>query len=319
MTGADYFFGKKLNEKLNVPIGLIDISYVLATIATFLDKTTVLHTKDTSAIFSFKRQRHKEFLKQNINWEENGYQGKRPAYNPQHFPTLCFNGMVNPIIPFSCKIIVWYQDESEALSQISEQYVTWFGDYISMMRKKFKNPELPIYYVQLAGFEFPQDTTSISWAKFRISQEECLKYKNIGMATAVDIGINNNIHPVNKQEIGRRLALITLNKTYGFSDIIYQGPHISSIETKSKKLILTFDHTYGGLVSKSKGNTVTGFSAELNNGEILQLTGKITSKNTIQISVSNLKSIRYAYANYPDCNLYNNANLPALPFTKSIY
>lgn len=313
-TAVGYFFGRVLHNELNIAIGLIDVSYGGATILTFLDETTVENTSDTALFKQTQRERWEGYQKRVANWEEGGRKNTRPVFPPQHFSSLCYNAMVNPVVPYANRGAIWYQGESNAGNP--DEYVSWFGDYISMMRNKFDNAEMPFYFVQLAGFENQYNTNVPPeiWAKFRLGQEECLKYPNTGMAAAMDIGMKDNIHPKNKQEVGRRLALSALNQTYGKDEIICKGPQLKSIEKKGKTLLLTFDHCDGGLINKGKGKALKGFSAVLENGEVVNFEGKIKSENTIEIKVSGAQRLRYAYANYPVCPLYNGAGLPALPF-----
>lgn len=179
---------------------------------------------------------------------------------------------------------------------------------------------MPFYFVQLAGFENQRNTNILveTWAKFRLGQEQCLKHTNTGMATAMDIGMRDNIHPKNKQEVGRRLALCALNQTYGKTEVVCNGPQLKSIEKKGKILLLTFEHCEGELKNKDKGKVIKGFSAVLENGDLMSVEGKIKSTNTIEIKASKVQRLRYAYANYPVCPLYNGAGLPALPFDMEV-
>ncbi len=317
-TAVGYFFGRALNQELNVAVGLIDVSYGGATILTFMDKATVENTNDTVLFKETQRERWEGYKKRVALWEQGGRKNERPGFPPQHFSSLCYNAMVNPVIPYTNGGAIWYQGESNAGHP--DEYVNWFGDYIAMMRNKFNNPQMSFYYVQLAGFE-NQHNTNVPreiWAKFRLGQEQCLKFPNTGMATAMDIGMKDNIHPKNKQEVGRRLALCALNQIYGLTNLVSNGPQLKSIEKKGKTLLLTFDYCYGGLKNKGKGKSIKGFSAVLTNGEVIDVEGKIKSESTIEIKVSGAQRLRYAYANYPICPLYNGVGLPALPFEREI-
>lgn len=299
-------------------IGLIDISYGGASILTFMDESTIEWTADSVIFNEIKRTRRQNYLMQISMWEKSGHKGKRPKFPVQQIPVLCYNAMVHPVIPFANRGAIWYQGESNA--SYPESYVAWFGDYISMMRGKFNKPEMPFYFVQLAGFE-NQHNTSVPpeiWAKFRLAQEECMKYPNTGMATAMDIGMEKNIHPKNKQEIGKRLAFCALNQTYGKTGVVFRGPQLRSIEKKGRTLILTFDHCDGGLRNKDNSKNIKGFSAVSVKGEVITLEGKIRSANTVEIKARDLERLRYAYANYPHCSLYNGAGLPALSFDREV-
>ena len=124
----------------------------------------------------------------------------------------------------------------------------------------------------------------------------------------------NNIHPKNKQELGRRLALCALNNTYGKRNLVCKGPVIKSVKQRGDRIILTFLNCDGGLRNKSNKKLVSGFSAVLLNGEVIDVTGKISSDNTVEIKAQNVLRLRYAYANFPVCNLHNAEGLPALSF-----
>jgi sialate O-acetylesterase len=197
-TATGYFFARKLSKELNAVVGLIDISYGGANILTFMDNKTIQSAENRASITMHDESREKMMEKRIENWEGNGRSANRPCF-PQSISSLCYNAMVHPIIPFANRGAIWYQGEANV--NAPDDYVHWFGDYISMMRGKFNNPEMPFYFVQLAGFE-NQYNTNIApevWAKFRIAQEQCLKYSYTGMVTAMDIGQKDNIHPKNKQ------------------------------------------------------------------------------------------------------------------------
>ena len=312
-TAAGYYFARKLSKELNVAVGIIDVSFGGASILTFMDQATIQSTVDTARIAMGNNGRSNIIKQRVIDWENNGRKGNRP-YLPQAIASLCYNAMVNPIIPFANRGALWYQGEANA--NRSDAYVHWFGDYITMMRDKFNNQEMPFYFVQLAGFENQHNTDlpAEMWANFRLSQEQCLQYPNTGMVTAMDIGQKDNIHPKNKQEVGLRLAMYALNQTYGKTDIICKGPTISSIKQGKGKVIITFDNCAKGLKTKEDKKEVLGFLAVLSDGKKVALKGKIISKNELMIKGKNITTLYYAYANYPICNLYNSANLPALPF-----
>jgi len=317
-TATGYFFGRKLHRELNVAIGLVDISEGAATIFTFMDKTTFNNTLDAAEVIQRGKWGWERYQSQIEEWEADGKKKPRPIFRHQHYPILCYNAMVNPVVPFANRGAIWYQGEANA--SFPDAYVSWFGDYITMIRNKFNNPEMPFYFVQLAGFEGLKNyhIDPDSWAAFRLGQEKCLEHPNTGMATAMDIGMKNDIHPKNKQEVGRRLALCALNQTYGKTDVVCNGPQLQSIEAKNKSIVLTFSHCHGGLQNKGEGKNVKGFSAILNNGDIVELEGKIKSQNTIEIKASDVQRLRYAYANFPNCPLYNGEGLPALSFDEKI-
>lgn len=316
-TATGYFFARKLNEELNVAVGLIDISFGGASILAFIDDQTIQSAVNQSMILASSLSREKMIKKLVMDWESNGRKGERP-YLPQHISSLCYNAMVHPVVPFANRGAIWYQGESNV--NAPDEYVHWFGDYISMMREKFNNPEMPFYFVQLAGFENQYNTNVAPevWAKFRLAQEQCLQYSNTGMVTAMDIGQKDNIHPENKQEMGRRLALCAMNNTYGKKNLVCEGPVVKSVIQKGNKVIVTFKISDGGLINKNHTKLVSGFSAVLLNGEVIEVKGKIISEDSVEIKAQNVQRLRYAYANFPICTLYNEEGWPALSFDRIV-
>jgi sialate O-acetylesterase len=200
-----------------------------------------------------------------------------------------------------------------------EEYIHWYRDYMGMMRARFNNPGLPFYHVQLAGF-INQPNTKVppeTWARFRLAQEKILELPNTGMATAMDIGMKDNIHPKNKQEVGRRLALCALNKTYGKTDVVCEGPRVRSVMKNGTKIAVTFSSCDGGLqLNRESG----GFTGLLEDGTSVELTGKISGAESLEIDPTGnkIERLRCAYANYPACPLVNGAGLPALPFDRPV-
>uniref|UniRef100_UPI0032178282 sialate O-acetylesterase n=1 Tax=uncultured Draconibacterium sp. TaxID=1573823 RepID=UPI0032178282 len=313
-TAAGYYFGRELLKELKVAIGLIDISYGGANLVTFIDNNTIVQSQYENQINTLEEVIVSGLKEEIIKWENNDKVGNRPPFYPQIIPSFCYNAMVNPIVPYTLRGIVWYQGESDV--DRPGKYIDWFGLYLNTMRKKFQDPELPACFVQLAGFENQYNTNFKPevWAQFRLAQEKCLKYPNTGMITACDIGMKDDIHPKNKQEVGRRLSLYALNQVYDKTEIISQGPGIKSFEKEGDCVIITFNNCANGLKSTSKCNLVPGFWGIHENGNIVELKGKIIAANKVEVKIGKVMILRYAYANYPVCSLYNMAGLPALPF-----
>ncbi|MDT8391384.1 MAG: sialate O-acetylesterase [Lentisphaeria bacterium] len=302
-TAAGYFFGRRLHRDLKVPIGLIDVSYGGATIYTFMDADTVRKTPASDLIY--KRDKV-ELAKE------------KPR--PNQISSYCYNAMVHPIVPFTVRGTIWYQGESNVGTP--EEYISWYRDYMEMMRAKFKSPEMPFYHVQLAGFANqtkprPTHVPPDLWARFRLAQAKILEQPHTGMATAMDIGMKENIHPKNKQEVGRRLALCALNKTYDKTDVVCEGPMFQSLQRQGSTLVVSFSKCHGGL--KLKGD-FGGFTGVLEDGTTVAVAGKITGPDTVELNLDNhpIQRLRYAYANYPDCPLVNGAGLPALSFDQPV-
>ncbi len=159
--------------------------------------------------------------------------------------------------------------------------------------------------------EEPGDST---WAELREAQLMTLALPNTGMAVIIDIGDAKNIHPKNKQDVGKRLALWALAKTYG-KKVVYSGPLYKSMEKKDSKIVLSFDHVGGGLVAKG-GEPLKGFAIAGADHKFVWADAKIEGDQIVVSSekVADPVAVRYAWADNPVCNLYNKAGLPASPF-----
>ena len=228
-------------------------------------------------------------------------------------PTVLYNGMINPLIPFAIKGVIWYQGESNTGK--AWQYRTLFPTLIKDWRNHWKAGDCPFYFVQLANFMQRNDKpVDDMWAELREAQSAALQLSNTGMAVTIDIGDANNIHPGNKQDVGKRLALWALNKTYK-KDIPCSGPLYRSYNIVGNQIIINFDYVYNGLSTSDKGN-LKGFAIAGDNKKFVWADAHILG-NTVVVSckeIANPVAVRYAWSSNPECNLINSANLPASPF-----
>jgi sialate O-acetylesterase len=227
-------------------------------------------------------------------------------------PTVLYNAMINPFIQFAIRGAIWYQGESNA--DRASQYRTLFPAMINDWRTKWKLGDFPFYFVQLANFMKTDEVPVASaWAELRDAQRQTLSLPNTGMAVAIDLGLADNIHPKNKQEVGRRLALIALAKNYG-KKITYSGPAFASQQVEGNTIRLNFDFSDEGLVAKA--GALKGFAIAGADQKFYWAKATIKGKQIIVSSpeVANPVSVRYDWANNPEGNLYNGAGLPASPF-----
>ncbi|MBE9586890.1 9-O-acetylesterase [Mucilaginibacter sp. JRF] len=226
-------------------------------------------------------------------------------------PTVLYNAMVNPIINYTIKGAIWYQGESNA--DRAYQYRTLFPLMINNWRNKWGQGNFPFYFVQLAAY-MPKDKAPVesAWAELREAQLLTLKQPNTGMAVTIDIGDGGNIHPANKQDVGRRLALIARAKTYG-EKVNYSGPVYTSAKANGNAMELTFSNAAG---LKAKGDKPTGFAIAGADKKFYWADAKIEGNKVIVSSaeVTAPVAVRYGWGNNPDCNLYNADDLPASPF-----
>lgn len=231
--------------------------------------------------------------------------------NSPNRPALIYNAMINPILPFTIKGVIWYQGESNA--DRPHQYEKLFPLLINDWRSKWHEGNFPFYYVQIAPYSASDQPPAADWPALREAQLKTLSVPNTGMAVTIDIGDYYRIHPQNKQEVGRRLALIARAGTYG-ENVAYSGPLYHSQKIDGDKIELSFSHTDGGMAAK--GDTLKGFTIAGNDKVFHPANATITGDKVIVSSpdVSNPVAVRYAWANFPVCNLYNGAGLPASPF-----
>jgi len=235
-------------------------------------------------------------------------------------PSVLYNGMINPLLPYGIRGAIWYQGESNAGRAL--QYRSLFKSLINDWRKAWGQGDFSFLFVQLANFMKRVDKpVDEPWSHLREAQTMALQLPNTGMAVTVDIGNAIDIHPKNKQDVGKRLALNAIAKVYG-KDIPYSGPMYKSMKIvqgtpngEGDKIVLQFDNTNQGL--KTKGNKkLKGFAIAGKDKKFVWAKAKIDGD---QVVVSNSKikdpvAVRYGWAPNPDCNLYNGAELPASPF-----
>jgi sialate O-acetylesterase len=236
--------------------------------------------------------------------------------SPNSYPTLLYNGMIHPLIPYGIRGAIWYQGESN--SGRAAQYQRVFPDLVKDWRNHWNQGEFPFLFVQLASFmkidSLPQES---SWAELREAQSLTLSLPNTGMAVTTDVGDEVNIHPTNKLTVGKRLALSALKIAYN-QDVLFSGPIYKTMRISGNKLTLTFDQTGDGLKIKNKYGYIKGFAVAGEDHKFYWASAKVTGKNTLEVSSSEVLqpvAVRFAWGNNPDdANLYNSADLPASPF-----
>ncbi|MDB5150334.1 MAG: 9-O-acetylesterase, partial [Mucilaginibacter sp.] len=236
-----------------------------------------------------------------------------PVANDPNKMTVLYNAMINPLTPMTIRGVIWYQGESNAGR--ARQYNELFEGMINGWRTIWNEGKFPFYFVQLANWQKrAADPIPSDWAELREAQAKALELPNTGMAVAADLGETDNIHPKNKQEVGRRLALVALDKTYHKSQP-YSGPMYKSQKIAGDQIELSFSFTDGGLNAQG-GETMQGFAIAGEDMKFHWATAVIKGDKVI-VSSPDVKSpvaVRYAWANNPVITLYNGAGLPASPF-----
>lgn len=276
-----YYFGRQLHKDLNVPIGLIDTTWG-GTPAEFWTSRKVLEAD--------------------------------PALKPlaQGESSCLYNGMIAPILPYAIRGAIWYQGESNAGRAF--QYRTLFPAMIANWRADWGQGDFPFGFVQLAPFRY-NESNPINWAELCEAQRMTLDASpNTGMAVTTDIGDVKDIHPKNKQELGRRLALWALAKVYG-KDIVYSGPIYKSMTVEGNKIRLQFDHVGGGLIA-SDGKPLVDFTIAGADQKFVPAVATIDGNSIVVSSdqVAQPVAVRYAWHDDTQPNFANKEGLPASPF-----
>jgi sialate O-acetylesterase len=234
--------------------------------------------------------------------------------NNPNAPGTLFNALIYPLRNFAIRGAIWYQGESN-VGRFSE-YPKLLSTLIQEWRAVWNEKDFPFGIVQLANFLAvqPDPNTGSAWAALREAQFTVSRtVPNTGIALAIDIGEAADVHPKNKQDVGRRLGLWALAKVYGHT-VEYSGPIYKSMKVEGNKIRLSFDHVGGGLVAK--GGKLTGFAVAGADQKFVRAEARIDGENVVAWSdkVAKPAAIRYAWADNPICNLYNKAGLPASPF-----
>lgn len=248
-------------------------------------------------------------------WKFNVVQVK-VSVSPNSYPSLLYNAMVNPLVPYAFEGVLWYQGEANVTR--ANQYKKAFPLMITDWRTKWNQGNFPFYFVQLSTFNEFNGNSKVGsrWAELREAQTQTLKLPNTGMAVTTDIGNAKDIHPTNKQDVGLRLAAIALNNVYG-KKRVYSGPTFKSQEVKGNEIILTFNNIGGGLAASDNSENVKGFEIA-GADKVFHSAKAIIKNNKIIVSsaeVPNPIAVHYGWADDDtEINLYNKEKFPASPF-----
>ena len=290
LSAVGYFFARKLHQDLQVPIGMINTSWGGTICEAWTSKEALSADPDFKPILD----RSAQF---------------RPG-NPNQAAVL-YNGMVHPLVPYGIRGAIWYQGESNVTR--AEQYRKLFPAMIVDWRQRFGQGEFPFLFVQLAPFKYNHNPVMLAeqWE----SQTKTLSLPNTGMAVTTDIGDVKDIHPKNKQEVGRRLALWALAKTYGKNDLVYSGPLYESQAIDGGKIRIKFKHVGGGLVARD-GKDLTHFTIAGDDRKFVAAKAVIEGDSVVVSSdqVAAPKVVRFGWDQVAEPNLSNKEGLPASPF-----
>ena len=309
-SAVGYFFGSRLHKELNVPIGLISTNWGGSSAEAWTSEEVL-----RKQFPEFKQA----FAKYPAQLQEGGatYRGKnKPRWLNQRSPSACYNSMIKPLLPFSCRGVIWYQGESNV--KTPEQYQTLFPAMIQDWRDRWGQGDLPFYFVQIAPFNYK--TNPMSAAFLREAQGMALALPNTGMVVTMDIGNPTNIHPKVKKPVSERLALLALKHTYGKSELVASGPVYSEQKIKGKKIRLSFTEIGGGLASRDN-KPLTHFTIAGNNGKFVPANAEIDGDTIVVQSpqISKPKAVRFGWGSADMPNLMNKEGLPASSFRTDNY
>ena len=330
-----YFFGRDLHRELNVPVGLIHSSVGGTQIETWLSEDAQARSPELKTAVEYFRKAYeklgtpgalaeharkiKDFEDQVAKAKAEGHPAPQKNWadpmdqrNRQGGLGHLFNGKIAPLIPYALRGVLWYQGESNASVGQAKNYQYQLGLLVNDWRAHW-GEEFPFAWVQLPNYE-PGSNNVEGWPLVREAMLKTLRLPHTGMATTIDIGEANNVHPKNKQEVGRRLSLWALGDVYGVKVASTSGPLPAGHEVRGSEMVLSFKHADGGL--QAKNGELKGFFIASDDHQWKPAQASI-EKNLVIVSspgVTKPVAVRYAWAANPDCNLYNGAGLPASPF-----
>ena len=295
-SAVAYYFGKELYDDpdINIPIGLIQSAF------------------GGSAAQSWTRQ---DVLSSNAELNNKylaPYLLNPGSFTDEYKVSNLYNGMIAPLIPFGIRGAIWYQGESN--NSDGDTYRKLCAAMLEGWRTDWEQGDFPFYYVQVAPYTM--GIPEPKYAELREAQFNMLSVTNTGMAVTMDIGEINNIHPRNKLDVGKRLALCAKAKTYG-ENIIYSGPVYESSSLENGKMRIIFKpETLGTGLTTNNGNTPANFTIAGSSAIFYPATAEINGSDILVSStqVPDPLTVRYAFSNAVITNLMNSENLPAVPF-----
>jgi len=350
-SSTPYYFARYLREKLNAPVGMVVSGQGHTPIEAWTDHETLSGLEPGRELLQkweeqlrqtpefvqelmlsyqaiTKKQQEQDYGPRFTQWYEQAKQthaqGQPIPTQPERAtgpgdpwsPTVLFNGMIAPLIPFAIKGVIWYQGETNAIFDSADLYRQVFPEMIKSWRKLWGQEDFPFYFVQIANHEDVQtENADRKWAELRDAQTSALQLENTGMVVAIDIGETMNIHPQDKSSVGRRLANLALAKTYGFDNIACDIPKVKSVRVNDSECILSFEPEKPCILLRcpAKG---TGFELAGQGGQFLPAQARLEG-NQLYVwsdSVPKPAFIRYAWAADPSCSLFSSNELPLAPF-----
>jgi sialate O-acetylesterase len=291
-SAAGYFFSRELHKSIpNVAIGLVHSSYGASTMECWMSREALMGIPSVSSLVT-------------------QFEGNSPDYTDQHNPYVCYNGQINPIIPYAIRGVIWYQGESLKWSEST--YRDLQVGIIDSWRKAW-GQDFTFIIAQLANHGIAREI----WPFLREAQLQASQMvANTGLVVNIDIGDSVNVHPPDKQDLGLRFGLAARGITYKHQ-VAFSGPIFDRMVVEASSIRLFFNYTVGGL--ELKGGNAKTFEIAGSNGTFYPATAKVDKDSTVVVSSASVTTpvhARYAWAGFPHASLYNKATpaLPASPF-----
>ena len=300
-SAVAYFFGRHIHQELNVPVGLINTSWG----GTAIEPWT--------PIVGFESVESLKPIAEQVKAQQAKPEGVQPNAGA---PTHLYNGMVHGVQPFGIRGALWYQGESNRGQGVA--YEQRMHALINGWRSVWAQGDFPFLYVQLAPFKYGPTDPQFLLPQIWEAQTKTLALKNTGMAVTTDITHLTDIHPKNKQDVGKRLALWALAKTYGKEGLVYSGPLYKSMKVEGNKVRIEFEHVGSGLKSRD-GKPLSWFTIASKEGDFVEATAAIDGNSVVVSSdkISEPAAVRFGWDQLAEPNLMNAESLPAGPFRTS--
>jgi sialate O-acetylesterase len=295
-SATAWYFGSLLQEVLDVPVGLIHVSYGGSSMEAWMNQEML-----------------KDFLSAKIPTKKEDI-----AKDPNRVATTLFNGMLSPVIGYGIKGCIWYQGESNY--ERAGQYKDLMKKMVSSWRGLWQQGDFPFYYAQIAPFNYAQfhpkdNKEEYNSAFLREAQlKAATEIPNSGMAVLMDIGEENNIHPIHKEAGGTRLAYLALNKTYGITGFEFESPEFKAMEIKDNSVTVSFDKAPNGITSN--GKEVIGFEIAGENKVFYPAKAEVRRKSVVLTSdkVTKPVAVRYLFKDFAQAQIFSNGGLPVSSF-----
>ena len=311
-SATGYFFAKKLQKDLGIPIGIISSNWGGTPAESWVSEEKLRTLKDFDKDIDALYKRYENFQNQPVPLDKN--KGNVKDANPKgcclSLPVVLYNAMVNPIINYKIAGVIWYQGESNVSR--AKQYQKLFPLMINDWRNKW-GYQFPFYFVQLAPFKYDGESKD-KLAELRDAQRLTLKLPKTGMAVSLDNTKDFHlIHPTNKESVGLRLAYIDLNRKYN-KEIVDSGPLYKSKLINKNKITIEFDYVGSGLTKK--GDKLLEFEIAGKNQKFIKANAQIKNNKVLvwNNKISNPKYVRYGWKDTSTASLFNKEGLPASSF-----